>query len=197
MFNGIIKHTGTIIKIYKKNNNCHLVISSKIKFSKSEIGTSISCSGTCLTLKKIKQNLAFFYISKVTLNTTNFKYAKNGDIINLEKSMKYGNRISGHFVQGHVDTTSIIKNITHAGKTWLITFKLPRKYIKYIVKKGSVTINGVSLTISNIFRDCFQIAVIPQTLKLTNLIFLKKKDRVNVEFDVLGKYISKFFKRGI
>ena len=93
--------------------------------------------------------------------------------------------------------TSIIKNITHAGKTWLITFKLPRKYIKYIVKKGSVTINGVSLTISNIFRDCFQIAVIPQTLKLTNLIFLKKKDRVNVEFDVLGKYISKFFKRGI
>ena len=197
MFNGIIKHTGTINKIYKSNNNCSIEILSKIKFSKFEIGSSISCSGTCLTLEKIKRNLAVFYISKETLNTTIFRYARIGDIINLEKSLKYGNRISGHFVQGHVDTTSMIKNITFVGKTWLITFKLPKRFIKHIVKKGSITINGISLTISKLFKDAFQISIIPQTLKLTNLIYLKKKDRVNVEFDVLGKYISKFFKRDI
>ena len=109
MFSGIIKHTGKISKIYKNTNNCTIEILSKIKFSKSEIGSSISCSGACLTLEKYKGNLSKFYISKETLNRTNFKSTNRGDLINLEKSLKYGDRISGHFVQGHVDTTSIIK----------------------------------------------------------------------------------------
>ena len=164
MFSGIIKHTGKINKIYKNNNNCTVEILSKMKFSKSEIGSSISCSGTCLTLEKYKRNLSKYYISRETLNRTNLKFLNKGDLINLEKSLKYGNRISGHFVQGHVDTTSLI------------------------------TINGVSLTISKILRDGFQVVVIPQTLKLTNLIYLKEKDVVNVEFDVLGKYIKSFLK---
>ena len=197
MFNGIIKHIGKINKINKKKNYSRIEIFSKMKFSRSDIGSSISCSGTCLTLEKYRGNLSCFYISKETLNRTNFKFSKKGDLVNLERSLKYGDRISGHFVQGHVDTTSMIKNITFVGKTWLITFKLPKRFIKHIVKKGSITINGISFTISKILKDGFQIAIIPQTLKLTNLIYLKKKDRVNVEFDVLGKYISKFFKRAI
>ena len=194
MFSGIIKHTGKIIKINKDNNNCALEIISKIKFSKSEIGSSISCSGTCLTLEKYKTNLSKFYISKETLNRTNFKSSNKGDLINLEKSLKYGDRISGHFVQGHVDTTSVIQRIDFVGKSWLINFKLIKKYKKYLVQKGSITINGVSLTISKILKDGFQIVVIPQTLKLTNLMYLKEKDVVNVEFDVLGKYIKSFLK---
>ena len=194
MFNGIIKHTGKINKIYKNNNNCILEILSKIKFSKSEIGSSISCSGTCLTLEKYKRNLSKFYISKETLNRTNFKFLNKGDLINLEKSLKYGNRISGHFVQGHVDTTSAIKTIDFVGKSWFINFKLLKRYKKYLVQKGSITINGVSLTISKILKNGFQVVVIPQTLKLTNLIYLKEKDVVNVEFDVLGKYIKSFLK---
>ena len=194
MFSGIIKHTGKIIKINKDNNNCALEIISKIKFSKSEIGSSISCSGTCLTLEKYKRNLSKFYISKETLNRTNFKSSNKGDLINLEKSLKYGDRISGHFVQGHVDTTSVIQRIDFVGKSWLINFKLIKKYKKYLVQKGSITINGVSLTISKILKDGFQIVIIPQTLKLTNLMYLKKKDVVNIEFDVLGKYIKSFFK---
>ena len=194
MFSGIIKHTGKIIKINKDNNNCALEIISKIKFSKSEIGSSISCSGTCLTLEKYKTNLSKFYISKETLNRTNFKSSNKGDLINLEKSLKYGDRISGHFVQGHVDTTSVIQRIDFVGKSWLINFKLIKKYKKYLVQKGSITINGVSLTISKILKDGFQIVIIPQTLKLTNLMYLKEKDVVNVEFDVLGKYIKSFFK---
>ena len=194
MFSGIIKHTGKISKIYKNTNNCTIEILSKIKFSKFEIGSSVSCSGTCLTLEKYKRNLSKFYISKETLNRTNFKFLNKGDLINLEKSLKYGNRISGHFVQGHVDTTSAIKTIDFVGKSWFINFKLLKRYKKYLVQKGSITINGVSLTISKILKNGFQVVVIPQTLKLTNLIYLKEKDVVNVEFDILGKYIKSFLK---
>ena len=194
MFTGIIKNTGKISKIYKNSNNCIIEILSKIKFSKSEIGSSVSCSGTCLTLEKYKKNLSKFYISKETLNRTNFKFLNKGDLINLEKPLKYGNRISGHYVQGHVDTTSTIKKINYVGKSWFINFKLLKSYNKYLVQKGSITINGVSLTIAKILKDGFKIAVIPQTLKFTNLIYLKEKDVVNVEFDVLGKYIKNFLK---
>ena len=194
MFSGIIKHTGKISKIYKKNNNCNIEIQSKIKFTKFELGSSISCSGTCLTLEEYKNGLIKFYISKETLNRTNFKYMMRGDLINLEKSMKFGDRISGHFVQGHVDTTSIIKKINFIGKSWFISFKLSKKYNKYIIQKGSIAINGVSLTVSKILNDGFQVVVIPKTLKLTNLIYLKEKDVVNVEFDLLGKYIKNFLK---
>ena len=192
MFTGIIRNTGKISKIYKNSNNCNIEILSKIKFSESEIGSSISCSGTCLTLEKYKKNLSKFYISKETLNRTNFKFSNKGDLVNLEKPLKYGDRISGHYVQGHVDTTSTIKKINYVGKSWFINFKLLKRYNKYLVQKGSITINGVSLTIAKILKDGFKIAVIPQTLKFTNLIYLKEKDVVNVEFDVLGKYIKSF-----
>ena len=173
MFNGIIKNTGKIKKIIRTNNNCILEIKSKVKFKKSEIGSSVSCSGTCLTLERFSQNLTCFYISKETLDKTNFKFLRKGDLINLEKPMKYGERISGHFVQGHVDTTSLISKITKIGKSWVINFNLSKKYKKYIVQKGSVTINGVSLTIAKIFTACFQISIIPTTLQLTNLVNLR------------------------
>ena len=194
MFSGIIRHAGKINKIYKNNNNCVIEILSKIKFSKFEIGSSISCSGICLTLEKYKGDLSKFYISKETLNRTNFKFSNKGDLINLEKSLKYGDRVSGHFVQGHVDTTSTIKKIVFVGKSWIISLKLKKKYKKYLIQKGSITINGVSLTISKILKYGFQIVIIPHTLKLTNLMYLKENDVVNIEFDVLGKYIKSFLK---
>ena len=194
MFTGIIKHTGKINKIYKNNNNCIIEILSKIKFSKSEIGSSISCSGTCLTLEKYNGNLSKFYISKETLNRTNFKSSNKGDLINLEKSLKYEDRVSGHFVQGHIDTTSTIKKIVFVGKSCFINLKLKKKYKKFLIQKGSITINGVSLTISKILKYGFQIVIIPHTLKLTNLMYLKENDVVNIEFDVLCKYIKRFLK---
>ena len=190
MFNGIIKNTGKINKIYKNNNNCFIEISSKIKLKKDEVGSSISCSGVCLTVEKFNNNLVKFYLSKETLNKTTFKSSKKGDIINLEKPLRYGNRISGHFIQGHVDTVCTIKKIYLVGKSLLINFELSKKYKRYLVPKGSITINGISLTIAKILKYGFQISVIPQTLKLTNLIYLKEKDLVNVEFDILCKYIK-------
>ena len=124
MFSGIITHMGKVNKVFKYNNNCTLEVLSKMRFLKFEIGSSISCSGACLTLEKHKNNLSKFYISKETLDRTNLKYLIKGDLINLEKSLKYGDRISGHFVQGHVDTTSIVKKIDFIGKSWFISFKL-------------------------------------------------------------------------
>ena len=175
MFNGIIKRTGKVRNIIKGKNYAVIEILSTMKFNKKEIGSSISCSGVCLTLEKLRKSLLRFYISKETLKKSNFKLSRKGDIINLEKSLKFGDRVSGHFVQGHVDTTSQINNIVRAGKSWFVNFKLSSKYKKYLVTKGSITINGVSLTISKIRKDGFQTAIIPQTLKLTNLIYLKKK----------------------
>jgi len=194
MFNGIITHTGIIKKISKNKNNCVLEIKSKMKFSKNEIGSSISCSGACLTLERFSKNLSRFYLSNETLKRTIFKSSKIGDVINLEKAIKFGNRISGHFVQGHVDVTSKVLKINYLGKSRLINFKLLNKYKKYLIDKGSITINGVSLTISKIFNEGFQISIVPHTLKLTNLVNLQTGDSVNIEFDVLGKYIKNFIK---
>ena len=195
MFNGIIKSTGLIKSILKSNNNCSLEIRSNLKFVKDDIGSSISCSGACLTLENYTNKTSKFYLSKETLNKTIFKSSKKGDIINLEKPIKFGESISGHFVQGHVDITSQVKKITSIGKSCSIYFKLPKKFKKYIVHKGSITINGVSLTIAKITNDGFQISIIPHTLKLTNLVMLKEKHWVNVEFDILGKYIKNFTKK--
>ena len=197
MFNGIIKNIGKISRINKFGKNCSIEIYSNIKFSKDEIGSSVSCSGVCLTLEKYKKNLIYFYLSKETLNKTIFKKSKKGDLINLEKSLKYGDRISGHFVQGHVDTTAQVVKIHQLGKSWLITYKIPKSYNKYLVQKGSITVNGVSLTIANIISGGFKISVIPKTLKLTNLINLEKKDLVNIEIDILGKYVKKFINKNL
>ena len=194
MFNGIIKYTGKVFKIYKKRKHCTIIVKSKMKFRSTEIGSSVCCSGACLTLEKHKKNLSYFFLSKETINRTIFKYVKINELLNLEKPMKYGDRISGHFVQGHVDTTAKIQNIIFVGKAWKINFNLNKKYKKFIVEKGSIAINGVSLTISKIYKKGFQVVVIPQSLKLTNLTNLRNKDLVNVEFDVLTKYVKSFIK---
>ena len=195
MFSGIISHTGKVKSILKKNNNCILKIYTSMDFKNNEIGSSISCSGACLTLENINNKIAQFYLTKETLNKTIFRNIKVGDTINLEKSLKFGKRISGHFVQGHIDITSKVKKIKNSGKSRLINFKLANKYKKYLIYKGSIAINGVSLTISKIYKDSFQIVIVPHTLKWTNLINLKIHDFVNIEFDVLGKYIINFIKK--
>ena len=195
MFNGIITHKGKVVRIYKKNNNCILEISSKMKFKNNEIGSSVSCSGVCLTLEKYNKNISKFFLSKETLKRSIFKSIKIGNIVNLEKSLKFGNRVSGHFIQGHVDMTAKVSRIIFVGKSCLINFGLLNKYKKFLIYKGSISINGVSLTISKILKNGFQISIIPHTLKLTNLVNLKVKDSVNIEFDIIGKYIKNFKKR--
>ena len=193
MFNGIVYNQGVIRNIKKKHKyikgSLVVEIESNIKFKKTDIGESVSCDGVCLTLIRILKKSFLFYLSKETLSRSNFKYAKIGKIINIEKSLFYGKKISGHYIQGHVDTTSTVKNIKIIDRSWYVDFSLEKKYNKFIVEKGSISINGVSLTISKVKKNIFQIAIIPHTLKLTNLIHLKKGDKVNIEFDMVGKYL--------
>ena len=196
MFNGIIYNKG-VIKSIRRNpkyvsGSLVIEISSNIKFKKSDIGESVCCDGVCLTLIRIKKKSFLFYLSKETLKRSNFKYAKIGKFINIEKSLLNGQKISGHYVQGHVDSTAKIKKISIVDKTWIIKLELKnRKLNKYLIEKASISINGVSLTISKVVKEFFEINVIPHTLKLTNLQNLKNKDIVNVELDIFGKYIMK------
>ncbi len=196
MFNGIIYNQGIIKNIKKSpryvSGSLVIEVVSNVKFKKSDIGESVCCDGVCLTLIRIQKKSCLFYLSKETIKRSNFKFIKKGKKINLEKSLKHGQKISGHYVQGHVDNTARVKKIDIIDKTWIITLQLENKKLhKLLVEKASITINGVSLTISKIFKRNFQINVIPHTLKLTNLKNLKIKDYVNVELDIFSKYISK------
>ena len=191
MFNGIVNHTGKIVKLVSRNKDIDLYIYSKLKFKKKEIGSSISCDGVCLTLVSYKKNISRFYLSHETLIRSKFKSVKLSDIINLELPMKLGNYISGNFVQGHVDTTGKVLNIKKIDKSLIIKFYIKKKMINELVEKASISINGVSLTISKLTRNYFEICIIPHTLKLTNLINLSKGDLVNIEIDILSKYVKK------
>ena len=196
MFNGII-YSQCIIKSIRKNpkyisGSLVIEIQSNIKFKKSDIGESVCCNGVCLTLIRIKKKSFLFYLSKETLKRSNFKFVKIGQHINIEKSLLHGQKISGHYVQGHVDSTAKIQSINFVDKSWVIKLGLKNKKLqKYLIEKASIAINGVSLTISEVAKRYFEINVIPHTLRLTNLKNLKKNDFVNVELDIFGKYISK------
>ena len=199
MFNGIVYNQGLIKNIKKSpryvSGSLVIEVSSNIRFNKNDIGESVSCDGVCLTLVRIKKNSFLFYLSKETIIRSNFKHVNKGTIINIEKSLIHGQKISGHYVQGHVDTTASIMNVKLIDKTWLIKLKLKNKKLyKSLIEKASITINGVSLTISKVHKKYFEINVIPHTLKLTNLQKLKAGSVVNVELDIFSKYILKISK---
>ena len=193
MFNGIIFHTGIIKNIKKNKKSIYIGVQTSLRLNKKDIGSSISCNGVCLTISTINKKKIFFYISNETLKRTNFKTLKMNQIINLEKSLTYGSMISGHFSQGHVDTTAMIKKIKFIDNSWLIKLEISNKqFNKYLIEKASITINGVSLTISKVYKNYFEVNVIPHTLKLTNLNKLKSNSLVNVELDIFSKYIYKY-----
>ena len=193
MFNGIIYKTGQIKSIKKTSNSLSIGIQSKLRLNKTEIGSSICCDGVCLTVIKIKKDIIYFYISNETLKRSNFKLLKKNQIINLEKSISYGQNISGHFTQGHVDTVARVKKVNIIDKTWIINLQIiDNKLGKYLIEKASISINGVSLTISKVTKNFFEVSVIPHTLKLTNLKKLKRNNLVNIELDIFSKYMYKY-----
>ena len=180
-----------IKKIENLKKGKRILVKSSLKFNKkSDVGASISCSGVCLTIEKIEKKYVSFYLSNETLRLSNFKNLKLNQIINLEQSLKFGDRISGHFVQGHIDDVCKLKDKKIVGKSWYLYFSLNKKLKKFLVKKSSIAINGVSLTIAKIFNNGFLIVVIPHTLRLTNLKYIKKNDILNVEIDIFAKYIK-------
>ncbi|RPG99398.1 MAG: riboflavin synthase [Candidatus Pelagibacter sp. TMED118] len=192
MFNGIIYSTGLINKIQKRPSGSNIYIKSNLRILKKDLGMSIACDGVCLTLISVNNKILEFFLSKETISRSNFKISTINKKINLETPLKYGQKISGHICQGHVDTTAKLKKITKADKAFIYKFKINSKFHRDLVEKASILINGVSLTISKVYKNYFEIWIIPHTLKLTNLSKLRINDLVNIEIDILSKYVKKF-----
>jgi riboflavin synthase len=193
MFNGIIYNQGKISKISKRPKGINIFVKSNFKLKKKDIGLSIACDGVCLTLISFKSKLMEFYLSNETLVRSKFKFLKTNDIINLELPLKYGTKISGHICQGHVDTVSKVLSIKMIDKSYLFDFEISSKEQKNLIEKASICVNGISLTISKVTKKGFQIWIIPHTYNETNLSTLKKNDLVNIEIDILSKYVRNYF----
>ena len=197
MFTGIVSRIGKIENISHPNDwevSISIVKSSQsdnsFDLDKLIIGASIACSGICLTLKKINDNLLFFDVSDETVSKTNFLNWKVGTIINLEKSLRVGDELGGHFVYGHVDTTAIIKSIEQINGSYKITFKISKDFSKYFAAKGSVSVDGVSLTVNDVNKDFFTVNIVPYTWLHTSFKNYKTGTIVNIEIDILVRYLE-------
>ena len=191
MFSGIIESMGTITEIRDEGTNRHLTVESSIS-KDAYIDQSISHNGVCLTVIATIENTHTITAIDETLKKSNIGQLKVGDLVNLERALTAGHRLDGHFVQGHVDTTAICTDIQSQNGSWIFSFKTSQEFDSLMVEKGSVCINGISLTLIDAQWDHFSIGVIPYTYEHTNLSHLKPGDSINIEFDILGKYIHKY-----
>jgi len=202
MFTGIVQSTGSLVSTITDDNIYS--IKTLLNLDNCNIGSSICCDGVCLTIINIEKNQNVYKfdvnISEETLQRSNLKFWLEGNKINLEKSLRVGDEISGHYVYGHIDTTILVEDITKINNSWDFCFSLlennkESELRKFIVEKGSIAINGISLTIANVLPNSFNISVIPHTFNSTNLSNLNKKDIVNIEFDPLARYIRKYYEK--
>ena len=197
MFTGIVSHLGKVNKISHPDDWELLVdvindnnSGNDFNINSIAIGASISCSGICLTLKKISNNTLFFDVSDETRDKTNFSTWKVGSLINLEKSLKVGDELGGHFVYGHVDTTAIIRSIKKINGSYKITFNINKNFLKYFTSKGSVSVDGVSLTVNVVNKDFFTVNIVPHTWTHTSFKNYKIGTVVNIEIDILIRYLE-------
>ena len=189
MFTGIIEKIGKVSHVTEKNIS--QVIGIRIDGLNSALGDSICINGVCLTVEDIDDNVYSFSISPETYNLSNFKNIKKNDDVNIEKSLTLNKLLSGHIVQGHVDTCSEITELKKIDNSWYVKIKIDSTYMKYIIQKGSITIDGVSLTINEVYTDEFSVMVIPHTYSNTIFKNYKIGSILNTEIDILAKYIEK------
>lgn len=190
MFTGIIEEVGRITSLKKENSNLHITVKSNIT-NELKIDQSVSHNGVCLTVVDIEKDTYTVTAIEETLIKTNLNSLKIDDKINLERGMKLGDRLDGHLVQGHIDQTAKCIDIKESNGSWLYTFEYDPILGNVTIEKGSITVNGVSLTVVNSRKDKFSVAIIPYTFKNTNFSEFKIGTIVNLEFDVIGKYIKK------
>lgn len=192
MFTGIIESLGEVKSVIESKTNISLTIKSLLA-NELKVDQSLSHNGVCLTVVNVSEiNYTVIAINE-TLNVTNLKNLKQGDLVNLERSMKMNGRLDGHIVQGHIDQTGICTSIKNQNGSWIFSFEFDISKQNITIEKGSITINGVSLTVINSSKNSFSVAIIPYTYENTNFHKLVKGEIVNLEFDVLGKYISKIY----
>ncbi len=192
MFTGIIEEIG-IVKDFKQiSNGAEITISCSKVLNDTKIGDSIAINGVCQTVIEMSENSFMAEVSPETLNVTNFLSLKSGERVNLERALKLNERIGGHLVQGHVDSVAKLISAKKDTDFYIMKFEVADNAKRYIIKKGSITINGISLTVAEIEGNFITVAVIPHTYENTNLSELKTGDNVNIETDVFAKYIEKF-----
>ena len=187
MFTGIIEEIGKISSITKST----ITIKSKTVLEDAKLGDSIAVNGVCLTIVNLKKDEFTANISDETFKITNFSELKSGDFVNLERALSLSSRLGGHIVTGHIDTVGEIVSIINKNEFYDLSIKFDKNFENYVVKKGSITINGISLTIAEINNNTVSVAIIPHTFNNTILKTLKPKDSVNIEFDILAKYVEK------
>ncbi len=190
MFTGIIEEMGTITDLKKEGGNLRISIRSPFT-SELKIDQSIAHNGICLTVVDIHGEEYVVTAIDETLKRTNLGTLKSGSKVNLERSMRLGDRLDGHMVQGHVDTAAIVKSIQEQDGSWIFSFDFPAEKGHITVEKGSICVNGVSLTVVSSEKNSFSVAIIPFTMEHTNFHALKPGDKVNIEFDVIGKYVAR------
>lgn len=188
MFTGIVEETG---KIQTINSNGIEIVCEKV-LEDTKIGDSIAVNGVCLTVSKLNKNSFLADVSPETFRVTAFEKLKSGMAVNLERALKADGRFGGHVVSGHVDGIAKVLAITNNKEFYNLELELTDEQSKYVVKKGSITVNGISLTVADISANCVSIAVIPHTYEFTNLSALKSGDYVNIECDIMAKYVEKF-----
>ncbi|MFZ3274050.1 MAG: riboflavin synthase [Lutibacter sp.] len=194
MFTGIIESVGFVKNLEQEKENLHITIESNFT-NELKIDQSIAHNGVCLTIVNIDGNTYTVTAIKETLDKSNLKYVKVGDEINLERAMILGARLDGHIVQGHVDQTAVCANIVEENGSWVFSFEYENDYNNITIEKGSITINGVSLTVVNSRKNSFSVAIIPYTYEFTNFHTFKKGTVVNLEFDVIGKYVARLLEQ--
>lgn len=195
MFTGIITDLGEVQKLDKGSRSLRLSIKTRYNTGNIAIGASIACNGCCLTVIEKSNNILVFDVSPETLDKTTLNSAKLGDLINLEQATKVGDELGGHLVTGHIDGVAEVVSIKEIENNWQIKFKLPANFKKYIAAKGSVTINGTSLTVNNVENDLFEVNIIPHTLEQTNLKLLKVGSKVNFEIDLIARYLERLLEK--
>ena len=191
MFTGIVEETGTIKSFNALSNGAKLVIDCKKILSDINIGDSICVNGVCQTVSEYTDSSFTVMLSDETLNITNFSSAKQGDYVNLERALTLNTRLGGHIVSGHIDCTGKLVSAEKISDFYNLKFEIPHNMTKYIIYKGSVTINGISLTVAEINDNIFTVAIIPHTYKNTVLKYLKQGESVNIETDIFAKYVEK------
>jgi len=194
MFTGIIVGTGKVTKIDQKTKNRSAIQMTVNlgKYAKGlKIGQSVAINGVCLSATKISNNNCVFEMIDETTKKTDLGNVKAGSTVNVERSLKVGDRLEGHFVLGHIDGVATITNIEKKPKEVKIWFKIPKKLTKYVVKKGSIALDGISLTLVDVKKDVASVCLIPHTINVTNFKSKKIGDKLNIETDVLGKYVLK------
>jgi riboflavin synthase len=197
VFTGIIIEMGEIAALEQKGGITRLLLKSKEVIKDAKIGDSVSVNGTCLTIVEITGTAMRFDLSDETMKSTNLGLLKTGDRVNLEPSLRPDSKLGGHFVSGHVDDTGRIKSKIRMGDAFKVEIEVTGRILHFLVEKGSVAVDGISLTVVDILKNSFTIVIIPHTSQLTTIGFKGPGATVNIEVDIIGKYVAKFLHKGM